>query len=54
MYHMFSTDGTTFNSWQPLGGSFSLNPTAASRHSGLVDAFGRGTDGALWHIAVTG
>jgi hypothetical protein len=40
--------------WSNLGGAVTSDPAAASAASGQVDAFARGTDGALWHRAWQG
>src|SRR5207237_499961 len=37
------------SSFQPLGGTITSAPAAASWASGRLDAFAQGTDGALWH-----
>jgi hypothetical protein len=35
--------------WEPLGGAFTSSPAICSWQPGRLDAFGRGTDNALWH-----
>ncbi len=39
---------TGWSGWQNLGGQLTASPAAVSRGTGLVDVYGRGTDGAVW------
>jgi hypothetical protein len=38
-----------WNEWQSLGGVFSSGPSAVVNGDGLIEAFGRGADKAIWH-----
>jgi len=38
-----------WNEWQSLGGVFSSGPSAVVNGDGLIDAFGRGADKAIWY-----
>ena len=40
--------GSSWSSWQSLGGKLTSSPAATSPASGVFDVFVRGTDGALW------
>jgi len=39
----------SWNEWQSLGGVFSSGPSTVLNGEGLVEAFGRGADKAVWH-----
>jgi len=47
LYHMWK-DSSGTHSWQNLGGVLTSSPAATSPTSGVLDVYGRGTDGALW------
>jgi hypothetical protein len=47
LYHMWKDSAGT-HSWQNLGGVLTSSPAATSPTSGVLDVYGRGTDGALW------
>jgi hypothetical protein len=46
LYHIWN--GGAWSSWQNLGGVLTSSPAATSPTSGVIDVYGRGTDGALW------
>jgi hypothetical protein len=41
----------SWNEWQSLGGVFASGPSSVVNGDGLVNAFGRGADKAVWHKA---
>ncbi|NJL03832.1 MAG: hypothetical protein HC911_02720 [Chloroflexaceae bacterium] len=43
-------DGTRWNGWEDLGGLITEAPSVVSRGNGLLDVFGRGSDGAVYQI----
>jgi hypothetical protein len=43
-----SATGSTWSSWENLGGYLTSSPAATSPASGVIDVFVRGGDGALW------
>src|SRR3954468_14768966 len=45
---------TGWGGWEPLGGSFTSAPDAASCASQHLDVYARGTDNAVWHKAWNG
>jgi hypothetical protein len=51
--HISSNDGSTFSSWESLGGSLTSNPAAASPENGRIDLFARGRDLGLYHMILT-
>jgi hypothetical protein len=40
--------------WAPLGGTLTSGPDSSSSGPNALDAFVRGTDGALWHVSWNG
>ncbi len=46
-------DGTTWSGWKSLGGVLTSSPAAASRGSGLIDVYVRGSDGGVWQRGTT-
>lgn len=48
--HLYSTDGgTTWSTWENLGGVLASSPAVASWGSNRIDLFARGQDNGLWH-----
>ena len=47
LWHKWYT-GTSWSSWESLGGKLTASPAATSPSSSLIGVFARGSDGAVW------
>ena len=55
LYHTFYLSATgLWSAWEPLGGSLSSSPAAASMQYGNLEAFVRGPGNTVWEITCTG
>jgi hypothetical protein len=56
LYHRFwdASAGSTWSSWEDLGGTLKSDPVVVSWGPGRIDVFARAKDDHLWHKAWNG
>ncbi len=53
LWHTYWT-GSSWSTWESLGGAITSDPDCVSRGPNLIDCFARGTDNAVWSIYFDG